>query len=48
MIVTVPPYWPDITSCRRRGKRLAETLLNYLAKVRHETPAHPFLQLTFA
>jgi mediator of RNA polymerase II transcription subunit 12 len=33
LIVSVSQYWTDITSCRRRGKRLAESLLNYLSKL---------------
>lgn len=33
LVVSVPHYWKDITSCRRRGKRLAESLLNYVGKV---------------
>lgn len=34
LVVSVPHYWTDITCCRRRGKRLAEALLNQLDKVR--------------
>jgi mediator of RNA polymerase II transcription subunit 12 len=33
LVVSISQYWKDITSCRRRGKRLAESLLNYVAKV---------------
>lgn len=33
LVVSVSHYWIDIVSCRRRGKRLAEALLNHLDKV---------------
>lgn len=33
LVVSVSHYWMDITCCRRRGKRLAESLLNQLDKV---------------
>jgi mediator of RNA polymerase II transcription subunit 12 len=33
LVVSVPHYWKDITCCRRRGKRLAESLLNQLEKI---------------
>ncbi|KAH3986935.1 mediator of RNA polymerase II transcription subunit 12 [Parastagonospora nodorum] len=33
LVVAVPHYWNDISSCRQRGKRLAESLLNHLAKL---------------
>ncbi|KAF2034408.1 mediator of RNA polymerase II transcription subunit 12 [Setomelanomma holmii] len=33
LVVSVSHYWVDITSCRRRGKRLAESLLNHLGKL---------------
>lgn len=33
LIVSIPHYWKDITSCRTRGKRLAEALLNHVTKV---------------
>lgn len=32
LIVSIPHYWKDITSCRLRGKRLAEALLNQVMK----------------
>lgn len=32
LIVSIPAYWKDITSCRMRGKRLAEALLNHMTK----------------
>ena len=32
LIVSIPAYWKDITSCRMRGKRLAEALLNHVTK----------------
>lgn len=38
LIVLVSHYWTDIVSCRRRGKRLAESLLNYLSKVCSRRP----------
>ncbi|KAF2625958.1 hypothetical protein BU25DRAFT_492495 [Macroventuria anomochaeta] len=33
LIVSIPAYWKDITSCRMRGKRLAEALLNHVTKL---------------
>ncbi|KAF2819996.1 mediator of RNA polymerase II transcription subunit 12 [Ophiobolus disseminans] len=33
LVISVSHYWNDITSCRRRGKRLAESLLNYVGKL---------------
>jgi mediator of RNA polymerase II transcription subunit 12 len=33
LVVSVPHYWTDISACRQRGKRLAESLLNHLGKV---------------
>ena len=33
LVISVSHYWKDITCCRRRGKRLAESLLNQLEKV---------------
>jgi mediator of RNA polymerase II transcription subunit 12 len=33
LIVSVPHYWKDLTSCRWRGKRLAQSLLNHIEKV---------------
>jgi mediator of RNA polymerase II transcription subunit 12 len=33
LVVAVPHYWNDISSCRQRGKRLAESLLIHLGKV---------------
>lgn len=38
LVASVSHYWADITCCRRRGKRLAESLLNQLEKVRAYTP----------
>ncbi|XPS71130.1 RNA polymerase II mediator complex subunit [Ascochyta lentis] len=36
-LLSVPHYWNDILSCRMRGKRLAEALLNHVAKLsQHE------------
>lgn len=32
LIVSIPAYWKDITSCRIRGKRLAEALLSHSTK----------------
>jgi mediator of RNA polymerase II transcription subunit 12 len=32
LIVSIPAYWKDITSCRMRGKRLAEALLHHVTK----------------
>ncbi|KAF1841449.1 uncharacterized protein K460DRAFT_369480 [Cucurbitaria berberidis CBS 394.84] len=33
LVASVPHFWKDITCCRRRGKRLAESLLNQLDKI---------------
>lgn len=33
LVVSVSYYWADMTYCRRRGKRLAESLLSQLDKV---------------
>lgn len=33
LIIQISHYWTDITSCRRRGRRLAESLLNHLDKI---------------
>ncbi|CAO2657656.1 Nn.00g037820.m01.CDS01 [Neocucurbitaria sp. VM-36] len=40
LVVSVSHYWTDITCCRRRGKCLAESLLNQLDKIyRLEDPS---------
>jgi mediator of RNA polymerase II transcription subunit 12 len=39
LIVSVPHYWTDITSCRWRGKRLAQSLLNHIQKA-SSNPLH--------
>jgi mediator of RNA polymerase II transcription subunit 12 len=33
LVASVPHYWTDLSSCRQRGKRLAEALLSHLGKV---------------
>jgi mediator of RNA polymerase II transcription subunit 12 len=33
LVSSVPHYWIDISSCRQRGKRLADSLLSHLGKV---------------
>jgi len=45
LVVSVSHYWNGITSCRRRGKRLAETLLNHVGKVCLAT-RQPYSKLT--
>ena len=42
LIVSIPHYWKDITSCRVRGKRLAEALLNHVAKASSPALHHQF------
>ncbi|KAH7381682.1 hypothetical protein BKA66DRAFT_418843 [Pyrenochaeta sp. MPI-SDFR-AT-0127] len=47
LVVSVSHYWADITCCRRRGKRLAESLLNQLDKIyrlEDQTPYSAVLQ----
>ena len=41
-LLLVSIYWTDLTSSRRRGKRLAESLLNHAEKVRQCT-LQPFM-----
>ncbi|KAL5113832.1 RNA polymerase II mediator complex subunit [Pleosporales sp. CAS-2024a] len=33
LVVAVPQYWTDISSCRQRGKRLAQSLLDRVIKL---------------
>lgn len=33
LVASIPQYWSDISSCRQRGKRLAESLLGHLSKL---------------
>lgn len=44
LIVSIPAYWRDITSCRRRGKRLAEALLNHVTKASFSMYGHAFVR----
>ncbi|KAF1947285.1 hypothetical protein EJ02DRAFT_139344 [Clathrospora elynae] len=43
LVVSVSHYWTDITCCRRRGKRLAESLLAQLEKIYRLEDLNPYL-----
>jgi mediator of RNA polymerase II transcription subunit 12 len=38
LVVCIPDFWLCLVSYRRRGKRLAESLLAHAEKVRHAIP----------
>jgi mediator of RNA polymerase II transcription subunit 12 len=42
-LLLVSIYWQDLTSSRRRSKRLAESLLNHAEKVRE----NPYVDMDF-
>ncbi|KAA8614911.1 Med12 multi-domain protein [Pyrenophora tritici-repentis] len=43
LIVSVSHYWADVSCCRRRGRRLAESLLNQLDKIYRVEDVNPYL-----
>ena len=45
LIVSIPSYWLELTSSRRRGKILAESLLHHAEKVRQFIMPHTVLRV---
>jgi mediator of RNA polymerase II transcription subunit 12 len=43
LVASISHYWTDIACCRRRGKRLAESLLNQLEKIYRLEDVTPYL-----
>jgi len=43
LIVSISHYWADVSCCRRRGKRLAESLLNQLDRIYRLEDVNPYL-----
>ncbi|XP_014561082.1 hypothetical protein COCVIDRAFT_22785 [Bipolaris victoriae FI3] len=43
LVVSISHYWADVTCCRRRGKRLAESLLNQLDRIYRLEEQGPYL-----
>jgi mediator of RNA polymerase II transcription subunit 12 len=43
LVVSISHYWTAVTCCRRRGKRLAESLLNQLDKIYLLEDLRPYL-----
>ncbi|KAH6620139.1 hypothetical protein C7974DRAFT_363490 [Boeremia exigua] len=46
LIVSIPAYWQGLTSCRMRGKRLAEALLSHVTKLSQHDPHAPPSRMT--
>ncbi|KNG47429.1 hypothetical protein TW65_05980 [Stemphylium lycopersici] len=42
LVVSISHYWADVTCCRRRGKRLAESLLNQLDRIYRLEDLEPY------